>query len=205
MWIASLSRALNDIRTAAEYAVRRDQPAHERLYFVRITASHIREAVKLTAREHDERSDIQGFVAEMPEAGRVALGEIKQRIDAKFEARPDVSLLDEIKRFRNDTLHYGTNTDEDSVVRMRGAMDRVAEEVGSYSLAHRNHRAEYADNITAALTHPFGDTPEETGELATEPHEAIIDLIGPLSTFVKAAETHWLNQRPDGTITWQRA
>jgi hypothetical protein len=30
----------------------------------------------------------------------------------------------------------------------------------------------------------------------------IIDLIGPLSTFLQAAENHWLRRRPDGVVNW---
>lgn len=202
VWIASLSRALNDIRTATKYAVRPDQPPHERLYFVRVTASHIREAVKLAAREHEKRPEVQHFVAGMPQAGRDALDEINRRIDAKFEKRPSVSLFDDIKRLRDDTFHYGSDRDKDSIERMRAAMGRVADVEGVYSLADRDHRAEYADDITVALTHPFDGAQEEQIAMARELHIDIIELLGPLSTFLQAAEGHWLNQRPEGVINW---
>lgn len=80
LWIASLSMALNDIRTSAEYAVRDEQPEHERLYFVRVLASHIREAVKIVLLEHDQRHDVQAFVQAMPEAGQRAFEEIDRRV-----------------------------------------------------------------------------------------------------------------------------
>jgi hypothetical protein len=201
-WIASLSRALNDIRTASSYAVRPKQPAHERLYFVRVLASHIREAVKFIAREHDDRPEVQRFVAGMPQAGRDALDEIKRRIDAKFTQRSTTSLFDDIKRLRDDTFHYGSVRDADSIKRMRAAMNVVADEQGVYSLADKDHRAEYADNITAALTHPFEGTDEEKIAQAHEMHKEIIQLIGPLSTFLQSAEAHWLNQLPDGVVNW---
>jgi hypothetical protein len=44
-YVMRLSMALGDLRVAGEYAVREDQPDHERLYFVRLFASHMREAV----------------------------------------------------------------------------------------------------------------------------------------------------------------
>jgi hypothetical protein len=36
----------------------------------------------------------------------------------------------------------------------------------------------------------------------SEVQAEIIDLIGPLSTFLQAAENHWLGRRPDGVVNW---
>jgi hypothetical protein len=132
VWIASLSRALNDIRTASNHAVRPKQPAHERLYFVRVLATHIREAVKLVAREHDDPPEVQRFIAGMPQVRGDALDEIKRRIDTKFKQRSTISLFDDIKRLRDDTFHYGSVRDADSIERMRAAMREVADEEGVY-------------------------------------------------------------------------
>lgn len=196
VWIASLSMALNDIRTAAEYAVRGEQQQHERLYFVRMLASHLREAVKIVVLGHDHRQDIQEFVNGMPEEGREALGEIQRRIRATFQLRRDVSLFDDIKRLRDDTFHYAR--DRASVERMREAMRRAACEQGSYLVSDRTQRAEYADLLRVYLIHPFDGTEDDKKAQAIEMHEAIVSLIGPLSTFLHAAEAHWLGRRPGG-------
>jgi hypothetical protein len=194
VWIASLSMALNDLRTAAEYAVRSEQPEHERLYFVRILASHIREAVKIVVLDHDQREDVEAFVTGMPEDGRDALEEIKRRIYTAFPMRLDVSLFDDVQRLRDDTFHYAR--DQTSVSRMREAMRRAAGEQGSYLVTDRAVRAEYADLLRVYLAHPFDGTADEKTAQARAMHEAIVNLIRPLSTFLHAAEAHWLNQGP---------
>src|SRR3954466_7735677 len=48
-YVMRVSMALGDLRVAGEYAVRDDQPDYERLYFIRLFASHMREAVLLLA------------------------------------------------------------------------------------------------------------------------------------------------------------
>ena len=201
IWIASLSMALNDIRTAAEYAVRSEQPEHERLYFVRTLASHIREAVKIVILEQDQRQDVRDFIKGMPKEGQVALQEIRRRIDARFQLRPAMSLFDDIKRLRDDTFHYVR--DAASVERMRGAASRAAAEQGSYLVTDRALRAEYADLLRVYMAHPFEGSEDEKQAQAREMHEAIVELIGPLSTFLHAAEAHWLGERPPGVARWE--
>lgn len=71
-----------------------------------------------------------------------------------------------------------------------------------YSLADRDHRARYADEIAAALMLHFSGTEDEVIAQGREVQDEIIDLIGPLSTFLQAAEIHWLRQRPDGVVNW---
>jgi hypothetical protein len=198
VWIASLSMALNDIRTAAEYAVRSEQQEHERMYFVRTLASHIREAVKIAILGHDQREDIQAFVSGMPQRGQRALDEVRQRFETPFQLRSSVSLFADIKRLRDDTYHYAR--DAASVERMREAMRRAATEQGSYLITDRALRAEYADVLRAYLAHPFDGTEEEQQDQAREMHKAIVELISPLSSFLHAAEAHWLGRRPPGIV-----
>jgi hypothetical protein len=202
VWIASLSRALNDIRTSSRFAVRQDQLAHERLYFVRVLASHIREAVKIVVLETDKRQDIQAFVARMRQEGRDALDEIKERIDRPFPSRPEVTVFEAIKDLRDDTFHYARDTK--SVERMRESMRRASDEEGAYLVADKNHRAEYADLIDAWLVHPFDGPEKKRMDQARELHGAILQLIGPLSSFLQVAEAQWLSERPTGIISWPR-
>jgi hypothetical protein len=201
VWIASLSMALNDIRTAAEYAVRPQQREHERLYFVRTLASHIREALKIVVLGHDQRRDVQDFVSGMQQEGREALDEIKRLIYATFQLRSDISLFDDITRLRDDTFHYAR--DEESVGRMRKAMRQAASEEGSYLVTDRALRAEYADVLRVYLAHPFQGTEEERAAQAREMHQAICQAIGPLSSFLHAAEAYWLGRRPAGVVSYR--
>ncbi len=205
IWIASLSRALNDIRTAAAYAGRQKQPEHERLYFVRVLASHIREAFKLVVVGHQERQDVQDFVQGMPQEGRDALDDLDRRLNTVFEVRrPEATVFEVVKDLRDDTFHYAVDPKKDkgSAERMRRAMRRAADEEGTYRLTDRDHRAEFADLIDVYLVHPFDGTREEKDDLARELHSTILELIGPLSTFLQAAEGQWLRERPVGVVSW---
>jgi hypothetical protein len=67
VWVMKLSIALGDLRIVAEYATRTDQPEHERIYFVRIFASHLREISKLLVTDFDKREDVRDFVAGLPQ------------------------------------------------------------------------------------------------------------------------------------------
>ena len=81
-------------------------------------------------------------------------------------------------------------------------MGEVASGEGLYSLADRDHRAEYANFITAALAGPYPGPDEEKMAQTLEAQVKIVQLIGPLSTFLQSAESHWLKQRPDGVVHW---
>jgi hypothetical protein len=48
----------------------------------------------------------------------------------------------------------------------------------------------------------FSGTEDEVIAQGREVQGEIIDLIGPLSTFLQAGENHWLRRRPDGVVNW---
>jgi hypothetical protein len=66
-YVMRLSMALGDLRVAGEYAVRDEQPEYERLYFIRLFASHMREAVLLL--DPPDRGvvpTVEDFIAALP-------------------------------------------------------------------------------------------------------------------------------------------
>lgn len=58
--MATLSIALGDLRIVGKYVPRDDQHDHERIYFVRIMASHLREIVKVID-IHADKTKIVGL------------------------------------------------------------------------------------------------------------------------------------------------
>ena len=82
MFVATLSIALGDLRIVGKYVPRDDQPDHERIYFVRIMASHLREIVKVID-IHADKPKIVDFVASLPAMAR----EARTRIPDKLAAR----------------------------------------------------------------------------------------------------------------------
>jgi hypothetical protein len=75
-YIMRLSIALGDMRIAAHYATRNRQRAAERLYFVRLTASHLRELVMLLAPPNSKIvPTVDQFLAGLPRQIRRPRGE----------------------------------------------------------------------------------------------------------------------------------
>ncbi|UUY01729.1 hypothetical protein LRS13_13455 [Svornostia abyssi] len=197
-WVMNLSIALGDLRIVAKYATREEQLAHERIYFVRIFASHLREISKLLVLDYNKRQDVRDFVAGMPQAAQDARDEADRLLHAAFGLRPDVVVWEDVKRLRDDTFHYVS--DRDSQARLVEAMRTVADMRGgemesSYVLDDNGWlRAEYADLVAANRMHPFPQEHEDDTELPVtlELHEAIIKLNGYVATFIQAAEAHYL-------------
>ena len=69
---------------------------------------------------------------------------------------------------------------------LRRAMETAAESRSSYVIRDRTMRARYADLVSTFLAHPFDD------QFAADMHGRIVDLIGPVSTYVHAVEAAWL-------------
>ncbi len=62
-------------------------------------------------------------------------------------------------------------------------------------------RAQYADIAAMTLTHPFA---LDNRELALQMHGRLVDLVGPVSSYIHAVESVWLQTRPSGAITSKR-
>lgn len=200
-WVMNLSIALGDLRIVAKYATRAEQPVHERIYFVRIFASHLREVAKLVVLDYEQRAEIRAFVEGLPQDARDAREAVVERLNDTFDHRPDVIVWEDIKRVRDDTFHYASDGPSDD--RLRSAMAAVADHEGAYSTDEDGWmRADYADLVVANRMHPFEED-EETLPITRELHERIIGVNGDLALFIHQAEVSYLRSVPDGTV--QRA
>lgn len=218
-WIMNLSMALGDLRIVAKYATRGEQPDYERIYFVRVFASHLREISKLLVDDYKTREDVREFVATLPQAGQDARAEVDRMLHVHpFKLRPDVILWQDLKRVRDDTFHYASNKDKDmSQERLRAAMVAVSTPYeqadgqtrpgmeGVYVLDDEGWlRADYADLVTANRMHPFRE--DESLLVTGEMHDVIIALNGEVATFIAHAEASYLLERiPAGVVTYEDA
>lgn len=121
VWVMNLSIAL---RIVAEYTTRKEQPEHERIYFVRIFSSHLREIAKLLVHDFNKRQDVRDFVACLPQEAQDARDEADELLHSTFPLRPDVVVWEDLKRLRDDTFHYVS--DKSSQDRLVDAMRTVA-------------------------------------------------------------------------------
>lgn len=108
-----LSMALGDLRVALEYAVRDEQPPYERLYFVRLTAMHLRELLSLLDPPPGSTwPSVEALIAAtQPRAEdaarlRAAHARMLEFLAEPFEQRPTVTLKGELRRLRNGFAHY---------------------------------------------------------------------------------------------------
>jgi hypothetical protein len=150
--VMRLSIALGDLRIAAHYATRKRQRFDERLYFVRLTSSHLRELVILLD-PPDTRvvPTVEQFVLSLPRNVRPSRAEIRKshkqamkQVDAVMAGRPDIevkgkkrpsTLRDDLKELRNRFFHYGHDQPGDDA--LRGAMDAAADDRSSYVIRDR--------------------------------------------------------------------
>ncbi|WP_445150491.1 hypothetical protein [Baekduia sp. Peel2402] len=199
VWVMNLSIALGDLRIVADYAVRDEQPDYERIYFVRLFASHLREVAKLLARDFDDRQDVRDFVAKLPQAGRDARDEAARMLNDNFTLRPRIVVWRDMARVRNDTFHYAS--DKPSRKRLRAAIEEVADMEGVYFVNDDGTmRADYADLVTANRMHPFEEQEPEL-PVTRELHDRIIALNEQVATFIAHAESQWLFSRSQGVVT----
>ena len=219
-FVMRLSMALGDIRVAIDYAVREEQPDHERLYFVRLAAMHLRELVLLIdppdapvqpvpcptcgkpePRQEITLPDLEALIAATnPPAERVdelrrARVRVVNALAERLELRP-VLLRQELRRLRNGFAHY--HRDRGSEEALTDAMERAAELEGRYLVRRHTLRAQYADDVAANLVHPFPD--EEADEMGRELHGHIVGLLDPISDYLHHAEAAYLHSRAEGVV-----
>lgn len=211
VWVMNLSIALGDLRIVAKYATREEQLDHERIYFVRIFSSHLREIGKLLVSDYNGRQDVRDFIAGMPKEAQEARDDADALLHSTFASRPDVVVWRDLKRLRDDTFHY--SSDKPSQARLVEAMRTVAgmsngEGEGAYTFDDAGWlRAEYADDVIANRMHPFPQEHEDDTDLPVtrELHETIVKLNGYVAAFIQAAEAHYLlDVLPAGVIDHHR-
>jgi hypothetical protein len=171
-YVERLSVALGDLRIAGHYATRSRQNSAQRLYFVRLTASHLREIVLLL--DPPDRTvipNVEEFLASLPRGTQPSRADIRKShrralrlLDKPMaKGRADVvgsngrprrpTLRDDLRDLRNGFFHYGhTKAGDDALA---AAMDAVSGNRTSYVVRERTMRAEYADLLGTKLAHPF--------------------------------------------------
>lgn len=205
-----LSIALGDLRIAGHYATRSRQRFDERLYFVRLTSSHLRELVMLLDPPNNHViPTVDQFVLSLPRGVQPTRAEIRKshkramrRIDAVMPGRPDIqvrnttrppTLRDDLRELRNRFFHYGHDRPGDDA--LRAAMSAVADDRSSYLIRERSMRARYADVVGVRLAVPFDM------RFAEDFLDKTIKLIGPVAHYVQQAEAAWVWTRPPGVVT----
>jgi hypothetical protein len=213
-YLARLSMALGDLRVAAAtYAVREDQPMYERLYFVRLTASHLHELCILFTTGNEAIPRIDEFVETVVEASdeqqaealRGAHKRVRQALQREVDVPGRPKLSAELRRLRNDFFHYFYNVDDEA--RLQRAMELASDVESAYVVRERTMRAEYADEIANKLVHPWAALPDGDWEKAVRAlHESITALIDPVSKFLHLAEAAYIGAHvPERVRVIQRA
>jgi len=207
-YVMRLSIALGDLRIAAHYATRKRQNGAERLYFVRLLASHLREVLLIMdPPNHKIIPPVEEFLTYLPRGTKPSRTEIRKSharairmVDKPMAAgRPEVgagtakarpaTLRDDLKELRDRFFHYGHNAPGDDAI--GAAMSSLAGEPTGYVIRQRTMRAEYADDVGAKLAHPF------RVEFAHDMHTRVVALIEPVSKFVHQVEAAWLYTQRD--------
>lgn len=202
-YVMRLSMALGDLRIAGHYATRERQAAAQRLYFVRLTASHLREVVLIMDPPDPQIvPTVEEFLASLPRGTKPSRTEIRMshrkalRLVDKFMAkgRPEIpaangrrrrpKLRDDLKELRNRFFHYGHDRQGDDA--LRSAMASLAGERTGYVIRERTMRALYADDVGTKLAHPFSI------DLAPDMHSRIVEVIEPITLFIHQVEAAWL-------------
>jgi hypothetical protein len=211
-YVVRLSTALNDLRTASRYAVRRRQSSSERTYFVRLTASHLREIVFLIdADPTGPIPSLDEFLAALPprlkspkraEIRRAHAQALRILRKPMAAGRPPVvnsrgnprhpTLRDDLRTLRNGFFHYGHLESGDKA--LIAAMKALDGEAAEYVLREGDFRARYADDIAITLAHPY------PLEFADDMHTRIVQFIGPVSTYIQMVEAAWFAAHRDDIV-----
>jgi len=214
-YVTKLSVAMEDLRMASRYAGRRRQRRAERLYFVRLMAAHLRELVLLLdPPDPAVIPSVEEFLASLPTGVQPSKAQIRaahrnavQQLATQMAVeRPLVlnrkakmrrpTLRDDLRALRNRFFHYGHDAAGDQA--MRDAMRSLATRRTSYVVKTRTKRSEYAYLIGETLAHPF------PFRFARGMHEAIFDLLGPVSSYVQLAEDAWLYAHAESVVLRRR-
>ena len=203
-YVMRLSMALGDLRTAIKFAVRSEQPEFERIYFVRLTAQHLREvAVLFDPPDRSVVPGIEDFIrSAIPSSQTEWRGTLRrQHRDVLRALRTELptikrTLKSELDRLRHGFAHY--HRDSDSSVALEQAMADVAEIRSRYTNLGDEMRAAYADEVTARLMHPFVASAEQAQ--VRELHTEIVGFVGVVAEFLQHAEAYYLRSRADGVV-----
>jgi hypothetical protein len=209
-YVMRLSIALGDLRIAGHFVTRKRQSTAERLYFLRLTASHMRELVLIMEPPNTQIvPTVREFVRALPRDAQPSSAEIlKSHVRAMalldqpmHPDRPPITvneqqrrpkLRDDLKELRNRFLHYGHDAPGDAA--LRAAMDARRGGATGYVIREVTMRALYADDVGMTLTHPFPP------EFAEEMHTRLVAFLQPATLFVHQVEAAWLHAHRDVVV-----
>ena len=214
-YVVRLSTALGDLRISAHYATRARQPYAERLYFIRLTASHLREIVFLIDPEpRGPIPTVDDFLKSLPRGTTPSRAEIRRshrkamRLLEKpmAKGRPPITtrkgkqrhpkLRDDLKMLRNGFFHYShLEHGDDALI---GAMRALGGESAEYVVRQQTLRAGYADDIASTLAHPFPH--RQRAEFSCDMHGRIVEFLDPVATLIQQIEAAWLAAHADDVI-----
>jgi len=206
-YLVRLSIALGDLRIAgATYLVREDQPLHERMYFMRLTATHLHELAILFNPPNTAIPTIEEFItaviapddSETADTLRSDYRRVQRMLSDVVNVPGRPRLASELKRLRNDYAHYFNNEADDA--RLIDAMRLAAGLESSYVIREETMRAEYADEISNKLMHPWPDlTDEEWLEAVRRLHVRVRSL-KPVAAFLHQAEAAYVTAYPEDVV-----
>jgi hypothetical protein len=200
LWLASLSIATNDlvlsnVRMSEAFARDGESPSPEGIYFVRLSASHFREAVKiLTGAESDP--DVKAFIESLPDD---ALADYRQLHEA-FHPRRGSFVEQFAKPLRDRFLHY-PSLKEDQAGLIKALHDLASVDSGitlgtEHNLA--NLRFDFADEIASNWGIGAVVAGDQTQLAMQMGHLA--ELTNALLRFLQYALAEYINRLPEGTV-----
>jgi hypothetical protein len=212
-YITRLSMALESLRIVGDLLTR-DIEHRQRMYLVRLMASHLYEALSLIEPPRGKRATrrsallpVDDFLAsygethqDLQQAVRDAQTEVTLRLSQPlcFRLVP-VSLRFELTRIRNQFFHFGW--EKRDVPPLTAAMKAAANLDGAYVTGENLMHAQFAEEIAGQMMHPFLSYEIFDEDGTRELDRAILELIGPIAKFAQAAEALHLHSRDHGVVT----
>jgi hypothetical protein len=212
-YLVRLSMALSDLRIVADLLSGQIEH-HQRMYFIRLMASHMHEALSLIESPQSKQAQkrtalppLEDFLARygnkhlnLQATVRDAQREVTLRLSQPLVCRiAPVGFRTELTRIRNQFFHYGWEKRDDR--RLAAAMHAASELQGEYLTGEKYMRARFADEVSGQMLHPFLAHGIFVEEAAAELHRAILHLIGPVARFGQAAEALHFHSREHGVVT----
>jgi hypothetical protein len=199
------------VRIAGHYATRTRQNSAQRLYFVRLTASHVRELVLILDPPNAlVVPRVEEFLSSLPQGTEPAPADIRQSYKRAMRLldlpmhpeRPQITtatgdtrhpkLRDDLKELRDRFFHYGHDARGDEAI--RGAMQALVGDATGYVIRDRTLRALYADDVGMTLAHPF------PARFAEDMHSSLVAFLEPAALFVHQVEAAWLHAHRDAVV-----
>jgi hypothetical protein len=212
-YIARLSMALADLRVVGKL-LGGDVEDYERMYLVRLMASHMHEALSLIEAPRKKWTalpPLDQFLSrygehhtDLQDAVRGAQAEVILRLAQPLVYRLiPVTLRFELNRIRNQFFHYNWEKRDDR--KLADAMGAAANLEGEYLTGTGFMRARFADEIAGQMMHPFLRYGFLAEDAARELYRAILELIGPIARFGQAAEALHFHSREHGVVRVEHA